>query len=115
MVIRLRQSRDHVVSICPGCINCLKISTAMAQRNTNYDEIQQNELEVLRSIFMEDFVEEEMKTVAWNVCRSKSKGRAAPLIYAGILNCSKASRVVVGITLSVWSIQENALTELTST
>ena len=36
---------------------------------TNYAEIQQNEIEVLRSIFMEDFVEKEGKTGAWNVGR----------------------------------------------
>lgn len=34
---------------------------------TNYSEIQQDEVEVLRSIYMEDFIEEEAKTGAWNV------------------------------------------------
>jgi len=34
---------------------------------TDYDEIQQNEMEALKSIFMHDFQEEETKTVAWNV------------------------------------------------
>lgn len=34
---------------------------------TNYTEIQENEVEVLRSIFMEDFVEEKAKSGAWNV------------------------------------------------
>lgn len=39
----------------------------MAQQVTNYMEIQNDEIEALRSIFMEDFEEEEMKTGAWNV------------------------------------------------
>ena len=34
---------------------------------TNYTEIQENEVQVLQSIFMEDFVEEKAKTGAWNV------------------------------------------------
>ena len=34
---------------------------------TNYAEIQDNEIQVLQSIFMEDFVEEEAKAGAWNV------------------------------------------------
>lgn len=42
----------------------------MASRTTNYAEIQQDELEVLRSIYMEDFEEEAVKTGAWNVCGS---------------------------------------------
>ncbi|MCJ1476874.1 hypothetical protein MMC13_005543 [Lambiella insularis] len=33
---------------------------------TNYAEIQQNEIEALRSIFMEDFAEEDAKAGAWN-------------------------------------------------
>jgi predicted DNA-binding protein (UPF0251 family) len=39
----------------------------MAQQITNYMEIQRDEVEALRSIFMEDFEEEEVKTGAWNV------------------------------------------------
>lgn len=39
----------------------------MAHRATNYSEIQHDEIEALRSIYMEDFVEEEAKTGAWNV------------------------------------------------
>ncbi|MCJ1247866.1 hypothetical protein MMC30_005081 [Trapelia coarctata] len=38
----------------------------MASTTTDYSEIQQNEIEALRSIFMDDFVEEEVKTGAWN-------------------------------------------------
>lgn len=34
---------------------------------TNYMEIQRDEIEALRSIYMEDFEEEEIKTGAWNV------------------------------------------------
>lgn len=39
----------------------------MAQQLTNYMEIQRDEIEALRSIYMEDFEEEEIKTGAWNV------------------------------------------------
>ena len=46
--------------------NVLNYSTAMAPNTTNYSEIQRDEIEALRSIYMEDFVEEEAKTGAWN-------------------------------------------------
>lgn len=39
----------------------------MAQSVTKYAEIQQDEIEALKSIYMEDFVEKETKTGAWNV------------------------------------------------
>jgi len=39
----------------------------MAPYATNYSEIQQDEIEVLRSIYMDDFAEEEARTGAWNV------------------------------------------------
>ena len=39
----------------------------MAPSVTNYTEIQNDEIEVLRSIYMDDFVEETPKTGAWNV------------------------------------------------
>lgn len=39
----------------------------MASRTTNYAEIQQDEMEALRSIYMKDFEEEAVKTGAWNV------------------------------------------------
>ena len=39
----------------------------MAPSTTNYAEIQNDEIEVLRSIYMDDFVEEKPKTGAWNV------------------------------------------------
>ena len=38
----------------------------MAPTTTNYSEIQRDEIEALRSIYMEDFMEEEAKTGAWN-------------------------------------------------
>ena len=41
-------------------------SAAMAPTMTNYSEIQRDEIEALRSIYMEDFMEEEAKTGAWN-------------------------------------------------
>lgn len=34
---------------------------------TKYAEIQQDEIEVLQSIYMDDFEEKETKTGAWNV------------------------------------------------
>jgi hypothetical protein len=34
---------------------------------TNYDEIQKNEVEVLRSIYMDDFEDVSVKPGAWNV------------------------------------------------
>jgi hypothetical protein len=39
---------------------------AESQR-TNYEEIQENELQALSSIFMDDYVEVKPKTSAWNV------------------------------------------------
>jgi hypothetical protein len=47
----------------------------MASAKTDYAEIQQNEIDVLRSIFMEDFVEEEVKPGAWNVCCKSLKSK----------------------------------------
>ena len=38
----------------------------MAPTTTNYSEIQRDEIEALRSIYMESFMEEEAKTGAWN-------------------------------------------------
>ena len=35
---------------------------------TNYAEIQHDEVEALRSIYMDEFHEEVAKTGAWNVC-----------------------------------------------
>ena len=34
---------------------------------TNYVELQENEIQVLQSIFMDDFIEEKPKVGAWNV------------------------------------------------
>ena len=39
----------------------------MAPHVTNYSEIQNDEIEALRSIYMDDFVEHEIKPGAWNV------------------------------------------------
>ncbi len=44
----------------------------MAQSVTKYAEIQQDEIEALKSIYMEDFVVKETKTGAWNVGLSSS-------------------------------------------
>lgn len=37
---------------------------------TNYAEIQEDEIEALRSIYMDDFQEERPKVGAWNVCNN---------------------------------------------
>ena len=44
----------------------------MAPSTTNYPEIQNDEIEVLRSIYMDDFVEEKFTLAAWNVRNSFS-------------------------------------------
>lgn len=46
----------------------------MAPKTTDYSEIQQNEIEALRSIYMEDFKEDAVKTGAWNVGCNTFKG-----------------------------------------
>ena len=42
-------------------------SATMPQSVTKYAEIQQDEIEALRSIYMNDFEEQEAKVGAWNV------------------------------------------------
>ncbi len=49
------------------------IEVNMAHRVTNYMEIQRDEIQALRSIYMEDFEEEEIKKGAWNVRDELSK------------------------------------------
>ena len=49
-----------------------KTSLNMTPSRTNYAEIQQDEVEALRSIYMEDFEEEEVKMGAWNVSHHMS-------------------------------------------
>lgn len=44
----------------------------MASRTTNYSEIQRDEIEALRSIYMEDFEEQEAKTGAWKKAMDSS-------------------------------------------
>ena len=44
----------------------------MAPNPTNYSEIQNDEIQVLRSIYMDDFLEEEAKTGAWNRATDRS-------------------------------------------
>ena len=39
----------------------------MAPSTTNYAEIQHDEVEALRSIYMNDFSQDAIKTGAWNV------------------------------------------------
>lgn len=46
-----------------------KLNNAAVRSVTNYAEIQQNEVEALRSIFMDDFEEVKTKSAAWNVSR----------------------------------------------
>ena len=54
----------------------------MAPATTDYSEIQQNEIEALRSIYMEDFEEDALKTGAWNVGCNTLKGR--DLLWPGV-------------------------------
>ena len=42
----------------------------MAPNVTNYAEIQNDEIEALRSIYMDDFLEHDIKPGAWNVRNS---------------------------------------------
>lgn len=51
----------------------------MAPSATNYAEIQQDEIEALRSIYMEAFEEEKAKVGAWNVSPAVSQ------MYMGML------------------------------
>ena len=53
----------------------------MALLTTNYAEIQQDEVEALRSIYMEDFEEKEIKTGAWNVGQTMFKNMLEPIIF----------------------------------
>ena len=55
----------------------------MAPATTDYSEIQQNEIEALRSIYMEDFEEDALKTGAWNVGCNTFKGR--DLLWPGVM------------------------------
>lgn len=43
------------------------MAPAVPKGTTNYAEIQKNEVEVLQSIYMEDFEQLETKPAAWNV------------------------------------------------
>ena len=43
----------------------------MAPNVTNYAEIQNDEIEALRSIYMDDFLEHDIKPGAWNVGNSR--------------------------------------------
>lgn len=43
-------------------------ATIHNQGPTDYVEIQQNEVAVLQSIYMEDFQEAQVKAAAWSVC-----------------------------------------------
>lgn len=52
-----------------------KTSPNMTPVRTNYAEIQQDEVEALRSIYMEDFEEEEVRMGAWNVSHHVSVKR----------------------------------------
>ena len=52
--------------------------TAPTMGLTNYAEAQQEELEVLRSIYMDDFEEIERKQAAWNVGLCWEISRVAP-------------------------------------
>jgi hypothetical protein len=69
----------------------------MAQSVTKYAEIQQDEIEALKSIYMEDFVEKETKTGAWNV------GVSSSIYYPHDLLQSTSSNPFLQIE-SMWSV-----------
>jgi hypothetical protein len=58
----------HGASTAPGAKSPQKTTrVSAASATTNYDEIQKNEVDVLRSIYMDDFEEVAVKAGAWNV------------------------------------------------
>ena len=71
---------------------------------TNYAEIQQNEVDVLRSIFMEDFKEKEVKAGAWNVGHGVPKGPRISLASSALYKCG--STAVCPVVLPIHSVRE---------
>lgn len=59
---------------------------------TDYAEIQQMEIDALKSIFMEDFEEEETKTAAWNVSVSCPSFAASPPCFTACTKTPMASK-----------------------
>lgn len=49
---------------------CYSFLTMAPSAMTNYAEIQEDEIQALRSIYMDDFQEERPKVGAWNVCNN---------------------------------------------
>ncbi len=72
----------------------------MAPSITNYAEIQNDEIEVLRSIYMDDFAEEKSKTGAWNVRDLLSAALVVLRLFKGgsfhlkLLTCKPALRLI---------------------
>lgn len=66
----------------------------MAPKTTNYTAIQQDEIEVLRSIYMEDFVEGETKTGAWN----KVTDRNFKIMMKGIIRGNQKIAVALFVS-----------------
>jgi hypothetical protein len=66
---------------------------ALKPSTTNYEEIQQNEIKALQSIYMEDFMEEEAKAGAWKVGPTSRSGRSFDAIYIFVYSqgCKVAS------------------------
>ena len=71
---RLQNEPNARVAIPPASQG-MEPATPTATNLTNYAEIQENEIEVLRSIYMEDFMEVESKPAAWNVGKEKTGRR----------------------------------------
>lgn len=65
----------------------------MAPITTNYSDIQHDEIEALRSIYMDDFIEEETKTGAWK--------KAADRAFNIILRSQRGQERDIALTLAV--------------
>jgi translation initiation factor 2-alpha kinase 4 len=67
----------------------------MASNITNYSEIQHDEIEVLRSIYMDDFAEKEAKTGAWN----RTTDRAFQIILRStVIDAEDGRKMILGIS-----------------
>ena len=59
--------------MCSRAFARKSIAMAPPTPSTDYASIQENEIQVLQSIFVDEFSEEETKAAAWNVGASLSK------------------------------------------
>ena len=74
----------------------------MAPNVTNYAEIQNDEIEALRSIYMDDFVEHNTKLGAWNVGNSHGISSPSPSLsfHHYYASCKQdGTRLIAGFDL----------------